>query len=329
MDAEAVCSPGDEQLDPEKVIEVETDVGPLWLERNSEILTPTLLAGERWEPEMLDFLPRLLRPGMTVVDAGANVGYISVHASKLVGPTGSVYCVEADPANVGVLRANLWRNGCTNAKVLPVAAWSERSELSLHVIPEGGACTHVSSGTGEGATIPAYRLDELIDQPVDYLKVDCERPDHVVLAGAAGLFRENPDLIATVEFVPDHPSHLGDTPTRDPRRVPAYGPEAVSRLGPRPSPSDDVSGACLVGLAGPARRLRLCSLAAPSDRAGPRLPRRRSQAGLRARPPVRRRPARSMFPRGFAQGSGAAIGCKRGELQAPGLISVTWTLVQR
>jgi FkbM family methyltransferase len=205
-------SPSDEQLDPEKVIEVETDVGPLWLERDSEILTPTLLAGERWEPDMLDFLPRLLRPGMTVVDAGANVGYISVHASKLVGPTGSVYCVEADPANVGVLRANLWRNGCTNAKVLPVAAWSERSELSLHVIPEGGACTHVSSGGGEGATIPAYRLDELIDQRVDYLKVDCERTDHVVLAGAAGLFRENPDLIATVEFVPDHPSHLGDTP---------------------------------------------------------------------------------------------------------------------
>ena len=207
-------SPSDEQLDPEHVIEVETDVGPLWLEKDSEILTPTLLAGERWEPDMLDFLPRLLRPGMTVVDAGANVGYISVHASKLVGPTGSVYCVEADPANVRVLRANLWRNGCTNAKVLPVAAWSERSELSLHVIPEGGACTHVSSGSGSegGATVPAYRLDELIDRPVDYLKVDCERTDHVVLAGAAGLFRENPELIATVEFVPDHPSHLGDTP---------------------------------------------------------------------------------------------------------------------
>jgi len=204
--------PSDEQLDRERVIEVETDLGHLWLERDSEILTPTVLAGGRWEPDMLDLLPRLLRPGMTVVDAGANVGYISVHASKLVGPTGRVYCVEADPANVRLLRANLWRNGCANATVLPVAAWSERTSLNLHVIPEGGACTHVSAGPAQESTIPAYRLDELVEGRVDYLKVDCEGTDHVVLAGATGFFERNPELIATVEFVPDHTSHIGDSP---------------------------------------------------------------------------------------------------------------------
>lgn len=206
--------PGDDQLDRERVVDADTDVGPLWLERDSSVLTPTVLAGERWEPGTLDLLPRLLRPGMTVVDAGANVGYISVYASKLVGPTGRVYCVEADPANVGTLRANLWRNGCTNAQVLPVAAWSERTALNLHVAPEGGACTHVSAGPADDSTIPAYRLDELVEGPVDYLKIDCEGTDHVVLAGASGLFERSPRLIATVEFVPDHASHLGDSPQR-------------------------------------------------------------------------------------------------------------------
>ena len=204
-------APSEQPLDPERVVEVETEVGPLWLERNAEILTPTLLEEGRWEPGLTVLLPRLLRPGMTIVDAGANIGYVSVLASKLVGPTGRVFCVEADPANVSILRANLWRNGCTNAIVVPVAAWSERTELNLNVVPEGGACTHVSSGEPRGSTIAAYRLDELVDGPVDYLKIDCEGTDHLVLSGATGLFRANPRLIATVEFVPGHDSHTGDT----------------------------------------------------------------------------------------------------------------------
>jgi hypothetical protein len=52
----------------------------------------------------------------------------------------------------------------------------------------------------------------LIEGPVHYLKVDCEATDHLVISGASGLFEANPDLIATVEFVPDGPSHTGDSP---------------------------------------------------------------------------------------------------------------------
>ncbi len=201
--------PDEVKLDPDRVIEVDTEVGPLWLERDARILTPTVLSGGRWEPRVTDLLTRLLRPGMTVIDAGANVGYISVHASRLVGPTGRVFCVEADPANVAILRANLWRNGCTNAKVLPVAAWFERADLDLKVVPEGGACTHVASGGSGDSTVAGHRLDEIIDGPVDYLKIDCEGTDHLVLTGAAGLFRDNPGLVATVEFVPDRDTHTG------------------------------------------------------------------------------------------------------------------------
>jgi FkbM family methyltransferase len=205
-------TPGDDQLDRDRVIEVETDVGTLWVERDAEVLTPSLLESGRWQADMTDLLPRLLRPGMTVVDAGANVGYVSVQAAKLVGSGGRVYSIEADPANVAILRANLWRNGCANAEVLPVAAWSERAELNLNVVPEGGVCSHVSSGPPVGSTVTAYRLDELIERRVDYLKIDCEGTDHLVLRGASKLFAENPGLIATVEFAPDHPSHTGHTP---------------------------------------------------------------------------------------------------------------------
>jgi FkbM family methyltransferase len=205
-------SPSEQQLDPARVVEVETDVGRLWVERDAEIMSPTLIECGRWQPDVIKLMPRVLRPGMTVVDAGANIGYVSVCASKLVGPTGKVFCVEADPANVAILRENLWRNGCANATVLPVAAWSKRADLNLTVVPEGGACTRVSADAGEESRVAAYRLDELIDGRVDYLKVDCEGTDHMVLRGATGLFEANPRLIATVEFAPDRQSHTGDKP---------------------------------------------------------------------------------------------------------------------
>jgi FkbM family methyltransferase len=203
--------PSDEQLDPERVVEVESDVGTLWLDRKAESLTRTVIATGKWQPDISDLVARVVRPGMTVVDAGANIGFISVQASKLVGPTGRVYCIEADPANVPILRANLWKNGCSNAEVLPVAAWWERAELNLIVVPEGGPFTHVGTGTPQGATVPAYRLDELVGGKVDYMKVDCEGTDHLVLQGAAGLFERNPDLIATVEFTPGLVTHTGHT----------------------------------------------------------------------------------------------------------------------
>jgi FkbM family methyltransferase len=206
--------PGDDQLDRERVIEVEADVGAIWLEREAELLTPTVLEEGAWAPDTISLMRRVLRPGMTFVDAGANVGYHSVLASKLVGQGGRVVCIEVDPANIAILRANLWKNGCTNAQVLPVAAWSARTELKLRRAPEGGAASTVSSGDGSGEyrIVPAFRLDELIEGPVHYLKVDCEGTDHVVINGASGLFDANPEMIATVEFVPDNPSHTGDTP---------------------------------------------------------------------------------------------------------------------
>jgi FkbM family methyltransferase len=206
--------PSDEQLDPARVIEVDAEVGSIWLERDAELLTSTVLAGGSWAHDTISLMRRILRPGMTFVDAGANVGYHSVLASRLVGPSGRVVCIEPDPANVAILRANLWKNQCMNATVLPVAAWSERTELSLHTVPEGGAASHVAAGTdtSDHPTIPGFRLDELIGGRVDYLKVDCEATDHIVIRGATGLFRANPRMIATVEWIPDHASHTGETP---------------------------------------------------------------------------------------------------------------------
>src|SRR5467141_3443412 len=100
---------GAQQLDPDRVVEAQTVIGPLWVERDARILTPSLLEVGKWDKTISGLMENVLRPGMTFVDAGANIGWFSVLGSRLVGPTGRVFSVEPDPVNLSILRANLER----------------------------------------------------------------------------------------------------------------------------------------------------------------------------------------------------------------------------
>ena len=202
---------GAAQLDPGRVIEAPTIVGTLWLERSGENVTRCLLDEGVWDLPISGLMENLLEPGMTFVDVGANIGYFSVLGSRLVGPTGRVYAIEPDEFNLAVLRANLTRHDCANVTVLPVAAWSERAELDFHRPPDG-AVARVGQDDGSGLRVPAAPLDELVDGPVDYLKVDCEHSDHVVVRGARRVLDGNPSMLLSVEFHPWEGSHLGESP---------------------------------------------------------------------------------------------------------------------
>src|SRR6185436_6075060 len=55
---------------------------------------------QRWiymgafEPKETALATRWLRPGMTFVDVGANVGYFTLLAASRVGPSGRVHAIE-------------------------------------------------------------------------------------------------------------------------------------------------------------------------------------------------------------------------------------------
>ena len=56
-------------------------------------------------------LQRELRPGATFFDIGANVGFVTLIAARLVGPSGRVVAFEPVPENVAAIRENLALNG--------------------------------------------------------------------------------------------------------------------------------------------------------------------------------------------------------------------------
>jgi len=82
------------------------------------------------EKDVETFIRPCLKRGSVFVDVGANVGYYTLMASKLVGPQGRVYSIEPIPSTVAILKSNVKINNCSNIKVCNAAAWSSKGTLT-------------------------------------------------------------------------------------------------------------------------------------------------------------------------------------------------------
>lgn len=92
-------------------------------------LYPTSLSEMYWmAPDAREadhrFLEAYLASGMTVVDVGANIGALTIHASKKVGPVGRVISIEAHRRVFSYLLGNLRLNRCSNVEAINVAVGS-------------------------------------------------------------------------------------------------------------------------------------------------------------------------------------------------------------
>jgi predicted methyltransferase len=81
------------------------------------ITTYVLLEQETWFEKEMIFLRHWLRPGMTVIDIGANLGIYSVPMARLVGPTGQVYAYEPGSETRALLERSREINAAVNLHI--------------------------------------------------------------------------------------------------------------------------------------------------------------------------------------------------------------------
>jgi FkbM family methyltransferase len=140
-------------------------------------------------------LSRLLRPGMTVYDAGANVGFTAVLAAHRVAPEGRVVCFEPLPANAGQIRHNAALNGfaCVEVRQVALGRQDGDAEFLLSESPTWGRLAQAGAAPRQsGAIRVAVRsLDSLAaegDLPAPALiKMDVEGAEADALAGGRNL----------------------------------------------------------------------------------------------------------------------------------------------
>ena len=127
-------------------------------------VTPGLLSG-RYEAHLSAVFERYCKSGMTVVDVGANLGYYSLLASGLVGPSGRVIALEPNSENCRLLLSSLRLNDITNVQLRPVAADTTTgwAYYSTHVGSNGGLIEGGDLLSHPGTVVPTFRLDDLVE----------------------------------------------------------------------------------------------------------------------------------------------------------------------
>lgn len=158
-----------------------------------------------------------VRPGMTVLDIGANLGYFTLLLSDLVGPRGQVFAIEPDPHNLRLLRGNVSRNRRRNVTVLPTALSRQEGTMPLYRSRDNFGDHRLGHGEAgrEMVQVPVTTLDALlahIATPIDFIKMDIQGAEAAVLAGGQSLFRSDGPLQMISELWPDGMRSMGDDP---------------------------------------------------------------------------------------------------------------------
>lgn len=149
-------------------------------------------------------LRRLIRPGMTVVDVGANIGIYTRFFSGLAAVSGRVHAFEPAPSNYKRLRENA--EHFTNVSLNHAAVGDCSGTIRLFVSDELNVDHRTfDSGDGrKGIDVPVVSLDEYFSagHRVDLIKIDVQGYELSVLQGAKRVLAENRDIKVLMEFWP-------------------------------------------------------------------------------------------------------------------------------
>ena len=109
-------------------------------------------------------LRRLVRPGMLVLDVGANVGLYSLLLARLVGERGCVYSFEPEPHLCATLRENCGSNGITNVIPFEYAAGpsNARQRFQCATFNSGNNSLGRGSSRAVALEVTVVRIDDVL-----------------------------------------------------------------------------------------------------------------------------------------------------------------------
>ncbi|HST54672.1 MAG TPA: FkbM family methyltransferase [Solirubrobacteraceae bacterium] len=157
-----------------------------------------------WHAKDMAFYSRHIQPGSTVVDVGANMGFVTSMLASRVGPAGAVISFEPSRTTYAKLLKTIAVNELTQVIPHNVGIGATRETLELvSVSGSSGNNTLVPSAGDSGLRhetveiMPLSDLPELQERKVSLLKIDTEGYEANVLAGAREILSRDMPVIYT------------------------------------------------------------------------------------------------------------------------------------
>lgn len=156
-----------------------------------ESISQTLFLYGSFEISETRLIQSVLRPGMTFVDVGANIGYYTVIGARLVGPSGKVHAFEPHAGIRAKLEDNIARNGFDNVVVYAEAMAETTGSVAFFAsaVDQNQGISSIIPGAGREASapVPSVSLDDFASRlgpaRIDLVKMDIEGAELQVIAG--------------------------------------------------------------------------------------------------------------------------------------------------
>jgi FkbM family methyltransferase len=160
---------------------------------------------------------QLLRPGDTVVDGGANLGFLSLVAWQCVGSHGKVYAFEPQPGALELLTENIRLNHADNIIVVPKALLHEKGTAKLfefaeadHDLPSLGR--RADKQISRELNVETVRMDDVIHQTIRLYKLDIEGAEWPAMRGSKRILFGDPPPHVIIELNPRTCEPFGHEP---------------------------------------------------------------------------------------------------------------------
>lgn len=181
----------------------------MYVRLNDHFVGATIAREKSYEPYVTEEFRQLLRPGMTFLDVGANIGYFTLLAARLVQESGHVYAFEPNPGNCVSLRRSLAENGFNHVTVFQNAAAEKAQTL---IFSGGGADSNgriinESEPMAQEFALPrveAVVLDDVLADAarIDVIKMDIEGAEPRAWEGMQQLIAKHRPVLV-MEFAPE------------------------------------------------------------------------------------------------------------------------------
>ena len=153
-----------------------------------------LMAFGFYEPESVEMIKKLIKPGMKCLDIGGQSGFYTCLIASLVGDNGRVYAFEPKPSNYRLLVKNVEENNYKNrVQHYQLACSNKAAPMDAYEVSNMYVLGKVDGA--KKVTILTVRVDDVIKESIDFIKIDVEGHEPAAIEGMSSLIERCKPII--------------------------------------------------------------------------------------------------------------------------------------
>ncbi len=182
---------------PNRVLMAELEGFRLWFNTSDREMGMAMVSGQ-YEPRSIEVIKKIVQPGMKCIDAGAHIGFYTCLMASLVGESGKIYAFEPMPSNFELMLKNIEENRFQRI----VREYQHACSDTVGTVTVSKISNMFVVGQVDGAervAAEAVRLDDVIEDAIDLVKLDVEGHEPAVIRGMMSLIaRDHPIILSEI-----------------------------------------------------------------------------------------------------------------------------------